>query len=249
MAGPYQIVPFYFLLPSPLGLPRSRRKVPPGCVMPRIRDPQRPPGSRVRCRSKRAFTRASSSSIPYLHRGSGEIPGRERVSKAQRFYWGLGAVGEVMAVASADWLGKGWSPVRQVSGRLLKSRRPGQGEGHRTTLSAGDRVCAGGFLPPPRPENYPLCAVLCHIPGDPRGQRHHHHHHPRGSGPSHSHVPLPGSAVPVSCYALITIPDMLAHQLLEGQAISIPGCWAQMCFFLGLGCSHCSLLTLMGYDR
>ena len=35
----------------------------------------------------------------------------ERVSKGQRFYWGLGAVGEVMAVASADWLGKGWSPL------------------------------------------------------------------------------------------------------------------------------------------
>ena len=40
---------------------------------------------------------------------------RERVSKAQSFYRGLGAVGEVMAVASADWLGKGRSPVRQVS--------------------------------------------------------------------------------------------------------------------------------------
>ena len=65
---------------------------------------------------QRAFIRASSSSIPYLHRRSGEIPGRERVSKAQRFYWGLGAVGEVMAMASADWLGKGPSPVRQVRG-------------------------------------------------------------------------------------------------------------------------------------
>ena len=32
---------------------------------------------------------------------------RERVSKAQRFYRGLGAVGEVMDVVSADWLGKG----------------------------------------------------------------------------------------------------------------------------------------------
>ena len=90
-------------------------------VMPRIRDPQMPPGSRVRCKSKRAFIRASSSSIPYLHRRSGEIPGRksdtgekERVSKGQRFYWGLGAVGEVMAMASADWLGKCPSPVRQV---------------------------------------------------------------------------------------------------------------------------------------
>ena len=72
-----------------------------------------------------------------MHRHSGEIPKRERVSKAQRFYRGLGAVGEVMAVASADWLGKGRSPVTQVtrrvligkfervSGRLLKGRRRG----------------------------------------------------------------------------------------------------------------------------
>ena len=44
---------------------------------------------------------------------------RERVSKGQRFYWGLGAVGEVMAVASADCLGKGRSPVTQVAGRVL----------------------------------------------------------------------------------------------------------------------------------
>ena len=58
-------------------------------------------------KQKSLFIRASSSSIPYLHRRSGEIPERERVSKAQRFYRGLGAVGEVMAVASADWLGKG----------------------------------------------------------------------------------------------------------------------------------------------
>ena len=67
---------------------------------------------------------------------------RLRVSKAQRFYWGLGAVGEVMAVASANWLGKGRSPGRvliwkfeRVSGRLLKERRRGQGEGHRTRWS------------------------------------------------------------------------------------------------------------------
>ncbi|XP_034513085.1 olfactory receptor 10T2-like [Ailuropoda melanoleuca] len=50
-------------------------------------------------------------------------------------------------------------------------------------------------------------------------------------------------------YTLVTIPNMLAHLLMESQAISIPGCWAQMFFFLGLGCSHCFLLTLMGYDR
>ena len=116
-------------------------------VMPRTRDPQRQLGSPVRCKSKRDFIRPSSSSIPYLHRRIGEKPERERVSKGQRFYWGLGAVGEVMAVASANWLGKGQGPVTQVAGRvligkfervtgrLLKGRRRGQGEGHRTRWS------------------------------------------------------------------------------------------------------------------
>ncbi|XP_011808794.1 PREDICTED: olfactory receptor 10T2-like [Colobus angolensis palliatus] len=52
-----------------------------------------------------------------------------------------------------------------------------------------------------------------------------------------------------TCYTLVTIPNMLAHLLMESQAISIPGCRAQMFFFLGLGCSQCFLLTLMGYDR
>ena len=86
---------------------------------------------------QRAFIRASSSSIPYLHRRRGEIPERERVSKAQRFYRGLGAVGGVMVVALADWLGKGQRPIAQVagcglngkfelvSGKLLKGRRRG----------------------------------------------------------------------------------------------------------------------------
>ncbi|ELK02927.1 Olfactory receptor 10T2 [Pteropus alecto] len=52
-----------------------------------------------------------------------------------------------------------------------------------------------------------------------------------------------------TCYTLVIIPNMLAHLLMESQAISIAGCRAQMFFFLGLGCSHCFLLTLMGYDR
>lgn len=51
-----------------------------------------------------------------------------------------------------------------------------------------------------------------------------------------------------TCYTLVTIPNMLAHLLVESQAISIAGCRAQMFFFLGLGCSNCFLLTLMGYD-
>ena len=55
-----------------LGIPDE-----PPNVMPRIRDPQIPPGSRVRYKSKRAFIRASSRSIPYLHQRRGEIPGRE----------------------------------------------------------------------------------------------------------------------------------------------------------------------------
>ncbi|XP_048196642.1 olfactory receptor 10T2-like [Perognathus longimembris pacificus] len=52
-----------------------------------------------------------------------------------------------------------------------------------------------------------------------------------------------------TCYTLVTIPNMLVHLLVESQAISIAACRAQMFFFLGLGCSHCFLLTLMGYDR
>ena len=86
---------------------------------------------------QRAFIQASSSSIPYLHQRSGEMPERERVSKAQRFYRDLGVVGGAMVVALADWLGKGQSPTAQVAGRglnrkfepvsgkLLKGRRRG----------------------------------------------------------------------------------------------------------------------------
>ena len=56
------------------------------------------------------------------------MPERERVSKAQRFYRDLGAVGGVMVMALADWLGKGQSPLAQVArrglnGKLLKGRR------------------------------------------------------------------------------------------------------------------------------
>ncbi|XP_001366780.2 olfactory receptor 10T2-like [Monodelphis domestica] len=52
-----------------------------------------------------------------------------------------------------------------------------------------------------------------------------------------------------TCYTLVTIPNMLVHLLMENQVISISSCRAQMFFFLGLGCSNCFLLTLMGYDR
>uniref|UniRef100_A0A7N4PKQ3 Olfactory receptor n=2 Tax=Sarcophilus harrisii TaxID=9305 RepID=A0A7N4PKQ3_SARHA len=52
-----------------------------------------------------------------------------------------------------------------------------------------------------------------------------------------------------TCYTLVTIPNMLVHLLMENHVISIPSCRTQMFFFLGLGCSNCFLLTLMGYDR
>ncbi|XP_074140596.1 olfactory receptor 10T2-like [Sminthopsis crassicaudata] len=52
-----------------------------------------------------------------------------------------------------------------------------------------------------------------------------------------------------TCYTLVTIPNMLVHLLMENQVISIPSCRAQMFFFIGLACSNCFLLTLMGYDR
>ena len=71
---------------------------------------------------QRAFIQASSSSIPYLHQRSGEMPERERVSKAQRFYRDLGAVWGVMVVALANWLGKGQSPVAQVAGCGLNGK-------------------------------------------------------------------------------------------------------------------------------
>ncbi|XP_074140631.1 olfactory receptor 10T2-like [Sminthopsis crassicaudata] len=52
-----------------------------------------------------------------------------------------------------------------------------------------------------------------------------------------------------TCYTLVTIPNMLAHLLIENHVISIPSCRAQMFFFIGLSCSNCFLLILMGYDR
>ena len=78
------------------------------------------------------------------------MPGRERVSKGQRFYWGLGAVAEVMAVASANWLGKGRSPVTQVAGRLLI----GKFEGVSGEVTQGEEESAGigpPFTPPSTP--------------------------------------------------------------------------------------------------
>ena len=48
---------------------------------------------------QRAFIRANSSSIPYLHRRSGEIPERESGFQEHKGFIGI--------MALADWLGKG----------------------------------------------------------------------------------------------------------------------------------------------
>ena len=118
-----------------LGLPMYTGGI-PVTVMATSRDPQRPPGSRVGCKSKGPLFELARTQSPTCSDAAVRYR-REGVSKAQRFYRGLGAVGEVMAVASADWLGKGGSPVMQVawcvlirkfervSGRLLKGRRRG----------------------------------------------------------------------------------------------------------------------------
>ncbi|XP_007974803.3 olfactory receptor 10X1 [Chlorocebus sabaeus] len=52
-----------------------------------------------------------------------------------------------------------------------------------------------------------------------------------------------------TCYTLTIIPKMLKDLLAKDGNISVIGCSLQMCFFLGLGGTHCIILTLMGYDR
>ena len=73
--------------------------------------------------TQRAFTRALELNLlraPTQRPDAGES---ERVSKAQRFYRGLGAVGGVMGVALADWLGR----VRVLVRRLLGMVSAGMG--------------------------------------------------------------------------------------------------------------------------
>ncbi|XP_057576637.1 olfactory receptor 10X1-like [Hippopotamus amphibius kiboko] len=52
-----------------------------------------------------------------------------------------------------------------------------------------------------------------------------------------------------TCYTLTIIPKMLVDLLAKKRSISVIGCGLQMYFFLGLGGTHCIILTLMGYDR
>ncbi|XP_066468765.1 olfactory receptor 10R2-like [Tiliqua scincoides] len=50
-------------------------------------------------------------------------------------------------------------------------------------------------------------------------------------------------------YSLSIIPNMLANLVRPKKTISVIGCALQMCIFLGLGCTNCMLLVVMGYDR
>ncbi|XP_004589308.2 olfactory receptor 10T2-like [Ochotona princeps] len=52
-----------------------------------------------------------------------------------------------------------------------------------------------------------------------------------------------------TCYTLVIVPKMLANLLSTYPSISFSGCAAQMYFFVGLACTNCFLIAVMGYDR
>lgn len=52
-----------------------------------------------------------------------------------------------------------------------------------------------------------------------------------------------------TCYTLVIVPKMLANLLSTAPTISLSGCVAQLYFFVGLACTNCFLIAVMGYDR
>ncbi|XP_004415733.1 PREDICTED: olfactory receptor 10T2-like [Odobenus rosmarus divergens] len=52
-----------------------------------------------------------------------------------------------------------------------------------------------------------------------------------------------------TCYTLVIVPKMLTNLLCTSQTISFSGCAAQLFFFVGLACTNCFLIAVMGYDR
>ncbi|KAM5236521.1 olfactory receptor 10T2-like [Ctenodactylus gundi] len=52
-----------------------------------------------------------------------------------------------------------------------------------------------------------------------------------------------------TCYTLVIVPKMLTDLLVTVPAISFSGCAAQLYFFVGLACTNCFLIAVMGYDR
>ncbi|XP_075404594.1 olfactory receptor 2D3-like [Tenrec ecaudatus] len=51
------------------------------------------------------------------------------------------------------------------------------------------------------------------------------------------------------CFSTSIVPQMLVHLLVTKKAISFAGCSLQMVVFLLAGCTECSLLAVMSYDR
>ncbi|XP_058392651.1 olfactory receptor 10T2-like [Diceros bicornis minor] len=52
-----------------------------------------------------------------------------------------------------------------------------------------------------------------------------------------------------TCYSLVIVPKMLTNLLSTSLTISFSGCAAQLYFFVGLACTNCFLIAVMGYDR
>ncbi|XP_020006718.1 olfactory receptor 10T2-like [Castor canadensis] len=52
-----------------------------------------------------------------------------------------------------------------------------------------------------------------------------------------------------TCYTLVIVPKMLANLLSTIPSISFSECAAQLYFFVGLACTNCFLIAVMGYDR
>ncbi|XP_036885516.1 olfactory receptor 1L4-like [Sturnira hondurensis] len=51
------------------------------------------------------------------------------------------------------------------------------------------------------------------------------------------------------CFTTVTVPRLLASLLHPGQAVSFPGCFAQLYFFVALGITESYLLAAMSHDR
>lgn len=52
-----------------------------------------------------------------------------------------------------------------------------------------------------------------------------------------------------ACYISVTVPKLLVTFVVRNRSISLPGCLAQLYFFLALVCTECVLLAVMAHDR
>ncbi|KAM5248499.1 LOW QUALITY PROTEIN: uncharacterized protein ACOB6Z_010676 [Ctenodactylus gundi] len=70
---------------------------------------------------------------------------------------------------------------------------------------------------------------------------------------SHLHTPMYFFLTNLSfadlCFSTSIIPQMLVHFLVKSKTISFAGCSMQIIVFLLAGCTECTLLAVMAYDR